>query len=313
LPDNRAIGAQLRPPDAVLRTAWLATADDGDSVGAILNRDRRMTARAAQPLTAERSHGAAHVTLRAGPDGGRLERRRQEGSARAFLHPGPMGPEVVLLNTSGGLTGGDRLEYRLDLAPGCRATATTQTAERAYRSTDGAARVRVRHRIGAGAHLDWLPQETILFEGSHLARETVIELAGDASCLMLETVVLGRAAMGETLTRVTLRDDRRIIRAGRPALVEPLRLGADALTAGPAALDGARAFATLALVARGAEDAATRARAELTEAGVRGGASGFDGKLVIRLMAADGWPLRRQIMRLLSALRAGPPPRVWQI
>jgi len=275
-----------------------------------------MTACQNRPLWHERSSGAAHVTLRAGPGhgtgGGRLDRRHQQGSAKAFLHPGATGPEVVFLNTSGGLTGGDRLSHRLDLGRGCRATGTTQTAERAYRSTTGAATVTVHHRLAAGAHLDWLPQETILFEGSHLVRETVIELGADASCLTLETIILGRAAMGETVTRTTLRDTRRITRAGRPVLVEPLHLGSDALTAGAAVLDGARAVATLALVARGAEDAVGRVREVLTVEGVAGGASGFDGKLLIRLMAGDGWPLRRQVARLVQVLRPGPVPRVWQ-
>ena len=275
-----------------------------------------MTACQDRPLAHERSSGAAHVTLRAGPGhgtgGGRLDRRHQQGSAKAFLHPGATGPEVVFLNTSGGLTGGDRLCHRLDLGRGCRATGTTQTAERAYRSTTGAATVTVHHRLAAGAHLDWLPQETILFESSHLVRETVIELGADASCLTLETIILGRAAMGETVTRTTLRDTRRITRAGRPVLVEPLHLGSDALTAGAAVLDGARAVATLALVARGAEDAVGRVREVLTVEGVAGGASGFDGKLLIRLMAGDGWPLRRQVARLMQVLRPGPVPRVWQ-
>lgn len=271
-----------------------------------------MDACPAPPLTHERSLGAAHVTLLPGPDGARLDRLHQQGSAKAFLHPGASGPEIVLLNTSGGLTGGDRLSYRIDIGAGCRATGTTQTAERAYRSTGTAAQVTVHHRVGEGAHLDWLPQETILFDQSHLARKTVIDLAADASCMMLESVVLGRAAMGETVRRVTLRDSRRITRAGRPVLVEPLHLASDALTAGAGVLDGARAFATLALVAQGAEDAVTRVRAELDEPGVTGAASGFDGKLVIRLMAGDGWPLRRQIMRLVRVLRPGPLPRVWQ-
>ena len=270
------------------------------------------TACPAPTLTHERSDGAAHVTLLPGPDGGRLDRLHQQGSAKAFLHPGASGPEIVLLNTSGGLTGGDRLSYRLDLAEGCRATGTTQTAERAYRSTGTAAQVTVHHRVDAGAHLDWLPQETILFDQSHLARETTIDLDEGASCLILESIVLGRAAMGETVRRVTLRDTRRITRTGCPVLVEPLHLTTEALTAGPAVLGGARAFATLALVAQGADDAAPRARQELNEPGVTGAASGFDGKLVIRLIAGDGWPLRRQVARLVQALRPGPLPRVWQ-
>ncbi|MBE0452996.1 MAG: urease accessory protein UreD [Roseovarius sp.] len=261
----------------------------------------------------QRSHGTAHIGLLPGPAGARLDRLHQAGSAKAFVHPGASGPEVVFLNTSGGLAGGDTLAYRLDLAAGCRATATTQTAERAYRSTGGAARVAVRHVVGAGAHLDWLPQETILFDQSDLSRETVIELAPGASCLMLEAVILGRAAMGETVTQVCLRDMRRITRDARPVLVEPLHLGTAALTAGPGILNGARAFATLALVAQGAEDAVARVRRVLDEPGVAGGASGFDGRLVVRLMAGDGWPLRRQILRLLAVLRPGPCPRVWQI
>jgi urease accessory protein len=253
------------------------------------------------------------VRLRAGPDGARLEGLEQAGSAKAFIHRAASGPEVVFLNTSGGLTGGDRLSYRLDLAAGCRATATTQTAERAYRSTGPKARVSVDHRLGDGAHLDWVPQETILYDESALDRETVIDLGRGATCLMLEAVVLGRAAMGETLARVALHDRRRIMRAGRPLFVEPLRLSTDALTAGVAVLKGCRAFATLIMVGPGAEDAAGPVRGELGEAGVSGGASGFDGKLVIRLMAVDGWPLRKQILRLLAVLRPGPPPRVWQI
>lgn len=271
-----------------------------------------MTLQTAPVLPSERSHGAARVVLRAGPDRGRLERLHQSGSAKAFVHAGEAGPEVVFLNTSGGLTGGDRMTCGIELGAGVRAGGTTQTAERAYRSPGGAAAVTVRHAVGPGAHLDWLPQETILFDQSHLARKTVIDLAPDASCMMLESVVLGRAAMGETVRRVTLRDSRRITRAGRPVLVEPLHLATAALTAGAGVLDGARAFATLALVAQGAEDAVTRVRAELDEPGVTGAASGFDGKLVIRLMAGDGWPLRRQIMRLVRVLRPGPLPRVWQ-
>ncbi len=265
--------------------------------------------------TAQRSHGEAHVALAAGAGGARLAGLRQAGSAKAILPRVAGPPEVVFLNTSGGLTGGDRLRYGVELAVGLRATATTQTAERAYRSAGGVARVDVTHHVGAGGHLDWLPQETILFDGCALSRRTRIILDGpEASCLMLEAVVLGRAAMGETVRELLLRDRREIWRGDRPVLVEPLMLNAAALQAGAAVLpEGARAFASLALVAPGAEDALAPMRAALDEPGVAGGASGFDGKLTLRLIAADGWPLRRQILRLLQILRRAPAPRVWQI
>ncbi|MCB1397358.1 MAG: urease accessory protein UreD [Rhodobacter sp.] len=266
-----------------------------------------MTAAPAHPIHHQRTRGTAEVGLA----GGRLQRLFQQGSAKAIvLHPGP---EVVFLNTAGGVTGGDELDYRL--RTDASATATTQTAERAYRAAEDMARITVDLAIADG-HLDWLPQETILFQRSALARKTRVALGREASCLVLEAVVLGRAAMGETVTEFTLSDRREITRGGRPVLVEPLMLTPKALQP-PAALSGARAVASLALVAQGAEDALSPVRAVLSEPGVQGAASAFDGKLMVRLMAADGWPLRRQIARLLTVLRTRsmttPLPRVWQI
>jgi len=252
----------------------------------------------------QRTRGTAEVVLA----GGRLRRLYTQGSAKAILLDGAI-PEVVFLNTSGGLTGGDRLGF--SLSTDRDTTATTQTAERAYRAEVDTARLDVALDV-TGGRLDWLPQETILFEGSALRRRTRIALGPEAQCLMLEAVVLGRAAMGETLRDLSFHDTREITRAGKPVLVEPIRLTGAALH-GPATLNGARAFASLALVARGAEDALGPVRAQLTEVGVRGAASGLDGKLTIRLMADDGWPLRRQIARLLAVLRRGSLPRVWQI
>lgn len=271
-----------------------------------------MTPHNPSPAPFERSHGLAHVGFRAAP-GTRLDALRQAGSAKAFVHPGDRGPEVVFLNTSGGMTGGDRLAYALTLGERCRVTATTQTAERAYRSGGGVARVAVEHEVGPGAHLDWLPQETILFDGSALERETTVRLGPGASCLLLEAVVLGRAAMGEVVRRVRFSDRRQVLRGEVPVLVEPLRLSDAGLGAGVGVLAGCRAFASLALVADGAEARLASVRAVLDEPGVDAGASGFDGKLTVRLMAADGWPLRKQILRVLEVLRDGPLPRVWQM
>jgi len=256
------------------------------------------------PSLHQRTRGTAEVVL----SGGRLQRLYTQGSAKAIVLAGDR-PEVVFLNTAGGLTGGDRMVF--SLTSDRDTTATTQTAERAYRALSDTARIDVSLQVPRG-RLDWLPQETILFDRSALRRRTRIALGAQAGCLMLEAVVLGRAAMGESLERFSFRDLREVTRAGRPVLVEPLRLNEDAL-AGPATLAGARAFASLALVAQGAEDALGPVRAVLDEPGVRGAASGFDGKLTIRLMAGDGWPLRRQIARLVAVLRAGPLPRVWQI
>ncbi len=269
----------------------------------------------AAPL--QRAKGRAAVALAAGRDGRAVVADlHQQGSAKAIL-PRVVGPvtEVVFLNTSGGLTGGDRLDYALTLAPRTHATATTQTAERAYRSTTGTARAEVRLTVGAGGWLDWLPQETILFDGTALDRDIRVDLGLGAGCLFLEAVILGRHAMGETVTGLHFRDTRMIRRDGQPLWAEPLEIDTRTLTraGNPAMLGGARAMGTMALIHPQAADRLPALNAVLDEPGVEAGASAFDGRLILRCLAWDGLPLRRQILRALAVLRPGPVPRVWQV
>jgi urease accessory protein len=258
------------------------------------------------PILHQRAHGRAEVRL--GPRG--LMDLRQQGSAKAMLpHVGAL-PEVVFLNTSGGLTAGDQLHYGLVTEPGLRAIATTQTAERAYLAQGGQARVEVSLKVGAGGWLDWLPQETILFNGAALARTTRIDLAPGAGCLALEAVVLGRAAMQERVTQVAFSDRREVWQGGQLRLMEPLRLTDMALTSGRAGLDGMRAFASLAMLGQGVEDALGPVRAVLGDGAA---ATAFDGKLIVRMMAADGWPLRQQVAKVLAVVTGRALPRVWQM
>lgn len=261
----------------------------------------------------QRSRGEAAVRLRFGEGRARLVDLRQVGSAKVMLPRVGDIPEIVFLNTSGGLTGGDRLAYSVALEGPLRAIATTQTAERAYRAGSGLARVDVSLHVGADGWLDWLPQETILFDAAALDRRTRIDLAPGAGCLALETVVLGRAAMGETVTKLRFRDRREIWSGQHPLHIEPLSLNDLSLSAGQVVLGGARAFASLVMVAPGLEDALGPLRTVLNEPGVSAAASAYDGRLTLRAMAQDGWPLRKQIARALSVLRRNAVmPRVWQ-
>lgn len=269
-----------------------------------------------EAATLQRSHGEARVAIGLRAGRAALTGLYQRGSAKAFLPLGGGAPaEVVFLNTSGGLTGGDSLRLALSVAPGLSLTATTQTAERAYASPGAAARVEVALQVAAGGRLDWLPQETILFESSHLYRDTRIGLVGDASCLMAETLVLGRLAMGENPVAARLMDSRRISRDGRPVWSDALALGPDALVsrAEPALLGAARCYAVIAFVARGAEDAAPALRPLLAAPDCETALSAWNGRLVLRLAAPDLWPLKRQMARLLAQLRGRPLPRVWQM
>lgn len=267
-----------------------------------------------QAYRLERVRGAAEVTLSHRADAVRLDRLAQQGSAKAFLPRvhGPV-PEVVFLNTAGGLTGGDRLSYRLAVGAGAAVTGTTQTAERIYSSTGDLAEVEVRLLAEAGARLHWLPQETILFDRARLARHTRADLAGDAELLLVETLVLGRAAMGEEVRSLDLLDRREVWRDGRPVFLEPLRLGDH--SQGRAALIGAhRAMATLALLARGAEDAVGPLRAALGGVdGVEAGVSGWDGRCLVRLAAERAAALRQALRVVMEVVRGAPLPRVWQL
>lgn len=251
-----------------------------------------------------------------------LDGLAQQGSAKAILpRVHRPDPEVVFLNTAGGLTGGDQIAFELDLAPGAQAVATSQTAERAYASLaeTGPARMDVRLRLGAGARLDWLPQETILFDRAALHRRTEITLEGDAECLWCETVVLGRAAMGETLRDLDFADWRQVTRDGRPVMVEPLRLSTQTLAdhANPATLNGAVALSTVALIAPDAPVHLSRIQslipAEGAASGITAAASAWDGKLVIRALSPDAFTLRCWLHSLLTQLRGTPLPRVWTL
>ena len=225
--------------------------------------------------------------------------------------------EAVLINTAGGLTGGDHMQWSADLAPGGRMVLTTQACERVYRSIGGPATVETRLNVGAGAHLDWLPQETILFASSQLDRRIEIDLAEGASLTAIEAILLGRDAMGEMALDARLRDTWRVRRSGRLLHAEATRLdGTLAERNGLSLLDGRRAFATVLHIAPTAEHCAARlARLrDVLPADARIAASANGERLVIRALAQTGLALRRLIVPILSELSgAGSLPRLWHL
>ena len=223
---------------------------------------------------------------------------------------------AVMLNTAGGVAGGDRLDGGFALREGTRATITAQAAERFYRALPGsdAAFVRNRLTVAAGACLEWLPQETILYDGCALDRRLDIDLADDAWFLGVESLVFGRAAMGERVGQAWLRDGFRVRRGGRWLLHDAVRLEGevDASLRRATIAGGARAMATLVHVAPNAEAALDGVRAALADADVEAGVSAWNGMLVARILAGDAALLRRAVIAALAMLRAPRPlPRVW--
>lgn len=264
----------------------------------------------------ERSRGRASLAVGIARGQSRLADLSQSGAARIMLPriAGPR-PEAVFLNTSGGLTSGDRLAFAMAVDAGAALTATTQTAERAYLAPTGPATLTITADVGAGAALDWLPQETILFQGADLLRETAIDLHPEATCLLVEIVVLGRHAMGETVTRARLRDRRIVTCKGRPFHAETLVLTPEVLaSAGSGAILGpARVYASLALSGAGVEAAVEAIRDFPRPEGVVAAASGWNGRLLLRATASDLWPLKLYLGRVIARLTGRPLPRVWQM
>ncbi|SHO66152.1 urease accessory protein [Pseudoxanthobacter soli DSM 19599] len=261
-----------------------------------------------------RAHGGVGLTLTAAPRGTEAMRVREAGGYRVRF-PAVEGRhcEAVLINTGGGMTGGDTMRVEIEAGEGADAVVTTQAAEKIYRSQGADTRVDVSIRLASGASFAWLPQETILFDGSRLRRSLEIDLAGDARLLMAESLFFGRAAMGESFARGAFRDRWRLRRDGRLVLAEGVRIEDDiAGTLERAPLGGgARAVATLVCVAPDAESRLDEARAHLEGAVSECGASAWDGLLVVRMLCREAAALRADLVRFLVAFRGMAMPRSW--
>ncbi|MGY2993071.1 urease accessory protein UreD [Mesorhizobium sp. URHB0026] len=267
---------------------------------------------------AQRAAGKAQLGCASIDGRTRLRRLYQDGSAKIRLPYVSAGPlEAVLINTAGGLTGGDRLGWEVDVGPHASAGITTQACEKVYRAASDHAEVRVRLTVGENGSIAWLPQETIVFDRAAFVRTLDVELAAWAEALLLEATVFGRQAMGERAAQGTFRDRWRIRREGTLIHAEDFRIGPDIadIMARPAISNGAIAVATLLLVSPRAEALLDQAREII---GARGGASVWtvktSGKLLARLYAEDGYQLRQRLVPLVGLLngKAG-LPKLWSL
>jgi urease accessory protein len=234
-------------------------------------------------------------------------------------------PVAVLLTTSGGLVGGDRLAIGIDVGAGASAHVTAQAAEKVYRSAGPDTALDIALRVGTGARLEYLPPETILFDGARLRRRAIVDLAADAVLLAGEILVFGRIASGERMVSGLVHDAWELRREDRLIWGDSFHLADDSMgsllnkTADPACLDGAAACATLLLAAPDAATFLAGARETIAASGLRGGATLVGGVLVMRLLAAEPAPLRRAYVALaghLRAAQAGLPaqlPGLWHV
>ena len=280
-----------------------------------------------------------------------LRTLEQSGGAKIRLprsEPGAL--SAVLLNTAGGLTGDDRIHWHAGAEAGSRLTLATAASEKIYRTHGPAARQHTFLEVGSDARLDWLPQETILFDGARLERTLEARLASDATLLMVEAIAFGRQASGESLRTIEVQDKWRIYRGDRLLHAEAFRLqendddqqgGAVARHRGT--LHGAGAMATVLLCTPASAESlaglaatingmiddkiqndrlstfSSRSNNSGDSAGQddpwsTGAASALEGRLVIRLIARSGHELREILLPCLEMLQGDVSlPRVWYV
>lgn len=227
-------------------------------------------------------------------------------------------PTAVLLMTSGGLAGGDRIEIELNVGADAAAVVTSQAAEKVYRSLGPATETSVTAAIAAGGWLEWLPQETILFDGARLRRSSAFDVAPGGRLLAADMFVFGRLARGERFRRGSLIDRWCVRRDGKLRWIDACMLDGDlpGLFTDPTALGGAEALATIVFAGDAAADFLLTARDAIADAGCRAGATLVNGLLLARLLGPAA-VVRTATALAIGCLReaaAGLPrrlPRVW--
>jgi urease accessory protein len=261
---------------------------------------------------ANRARGAVRFDVHARDGVTRRGALHESGSLRVrFPSPEGEGLSGVFVNTAGGVAGGDRFDIEIVAADSARLTLTTAAAEKIYRTPGPAARINIALKVGAGAHLGWLPQETILFDRARAQRRFDIDLDGTASLLLCEIVVFGRAAMGERVEQGEFIDRWRLRRGGKLIFAETVRLDGNigAKLARPAVAKGGAAIGT-ALIVPGDEALVERIREASESFAGEVGISAWNGFAMARFCAQDAAALRADMMAVLA--RSGAAlPRLW--
>lgn len=263
----------------------------------------------------QRSHGRARLRFDAAGGRRRLAERFASAPMRVLTPAPGIAPEAVLANTAGGVAGGDTLAVTVAADAGADGTVSGQAAEKIYRAIDAPARIETRIALKGDARLEWLPQETILFDGARLDRRIDIDLAEGASLLLAECLVFGRRAHGERFRAGAVHDRWRIDRDGRPVWRDAIKIeGDDPAFDAAAGFAGARALATVIYAGPGLQDLMETARAALDG---RAGATVVRDVLIVRMLGDEAGALKRALGDLVGRLRhqafgrPAAPPRVW--
>jgi len=268
---------------------------------------------AADIFEANRAHGAVRFDVRLQDGVTRRHHLHESGSLRVrFPSPEDDGLSAMFVNTAGGIAGGDRFAIEVAAGEGSRVTLSSAAAEKVYRAPGKPAELDIALTAAAGAHISWLPQETILFDRSRIIRRIDIDLAETATLLLCEIVVFGRTAMGERMREGAFVDRWRVRRGGRLVFAETVRLDGDIgdRLAQSAIAKGAAAIGT-ALIVPGDAALVERIRESLPSFRGEAGLSAWNGFAMARFCAQDAASLRADMMAVLGCASTAPLPRLW--
>ncbi len=264
-------------------------------------------------FAANRAQGTVKFDVRHLDGSTRRRDLHESGSLRVrFPSAEDEGLSAVLVNTAGGVAGGDRLAIDIAGGDGTRLTVTTAAAEKIYRAEGAPAELHVRLTAEGRSHLSWLPQETILFDRARIHRRFDIDLSEEASLLLCEIVVFGRLAMGERMQSGEFSDRWRLCRGGRLVFAENIRLDGDigARLATPAVAKGGVAIGT-ALIVPGDEALVAQIRKLSQDFAGEVGFSAWNGFAMARFCAQDAAALRADMAAVLGCASGSALPRLW--
>lgn len=238
----------------------------------------------------------------------------------------PEGAEIchgVILHTAGGIVGGDRLSFDICLQPQSQALITTAAAAKIYRSQGQEARQVTRLQVAAGACLEWLPQEAIVFDGAMYRQDLRVELEADAVWLGWDIARLGRSARGERFLSGVWRSRTEVWQQGRLAWVDPQQItgGSEGLMS-PHGLAGCPVIASFAFIGQSVSpELVARVREQFTQLAspdAQAGTTRLMSGLLCRYRGHSTAEARRwfvQVWQLLREEHLGRSlclPRVWQ-
>jgi urease accessory protein len=269
----------------------------------------------------QRADGCGRIVLSGSESGNRIEDIFEQSPIRIMFPRTSLRAmeEAVLINTGGGVAGGDRLECSITALPDASIAMTSQAAEKVYRALYEPARVATRLKVQESAKLAWLPQETIVFNRARLHRMTEIELFRGAELLALEWLVLGRAAHGEVVVGGHITDSWRVKIDGRLIWADSFRITDEIFPhlTRKALLSNCKAVATLIYFGPYLEKRLDFLREIIPSLGCNGAVTLVSGLIVVRFAAEESSDLKLALRCLLqrfgSEIGSGPfqVPKMW--